>query len=157
MNDIYTSPESDLNVATSSHRDFKLYTLTGMGVATFFGTPIAGGFLLSRNYKALGMGAEASKALWISIGGTILFILALMLIEQFVALPQISYAVPQVIIVHQLAKYYQGEYIEQHQVEAGLLYSNWRAFGISLLIMLAVLALTISLALIWVGVWGGGF
>lgn len=48
MNNVYKTPESELEKTPGGIAgNFELYKASGIGVATFFGTPIAGGILMS--------------------------------------------------------------------------------------------------------------
>lgn len=119
--------------------DGKLFTINGIGIATFFGTLIAGGILLAHNYRRLG----DSKNAWLSILAGF-FVTAMFTFIAYL-LPdgmRIGLAVPQIIAITLYARLQQGAQIEAHQEAGGELVSSWLAAGIGLL-TLAVLLVVI--------------
>lgn len=140
---IYKSPESD--PGSQDTGVYRFYKLSGIGLATFFGSPIAGGYLISRNYKVVGRDAEAKKAIIYSVLGTLAMFAVITFIESFFTLPNTTYSVPQVMAVYLLARQYQGELLETHKTNNGQFFSNWRAFGISLVVILAILIVLVPI------------
>src|SRR5215469_7065457 len=65
-------------------RPSRLYTSRQIAVATFFGSPLAAGWLFRQNYLALGDEARAARSLWLGLGVTaVLFAIAFFLPENF--------------------------------------------------------------------------
>jgi len=46
---------------------YKIYSIKAFVIATFFGTPLAGGYLIANNYQRLGNKAYARRALIYSL------------------------------------------------------------------------------------------
>ena len=100
MEKIYSTPKSALSSAENSN-NVQLYKASGIGVATFFGTPIAGGFLLSRNYRNLGDSTKARKAIVLSVIGTICLFILVLLIPDDWSIPHAVFTVPQIFVMVQ--------------------------------------------------------
>ena len=139
MSDIYHPPTSELETEKKSVSP--LYKTSGIGVATFFGSTLAGGFLMYLNYKRLGLYDKATKCIVISIFATIAIFGVVYLIPEDIKVPNIAFTIPQVIAMVQIAKSQQESLINEHISAGGTMSSNWKAFGISVLIMLAIIAL----------------
>ncbi len=116
-----------------------LFKLSGIGVATFFGTLMAGGLLMALNERALGRPERVWPTLALSFGASVVVMaLAWMLPAQ---VPSIVFTVVQLIAITHVAKAHQGTQIDA-RIASGLpMCSNWRAFGISLLVLVGILAL----------------
>lgn len=96
-----------------------LYRLAAVGIATFFGTPVAGAWIT-------GIGALIA-----------IFLLGMFLPDSVPATP---INIAAVFGMYHYAKQHTGGAIEQHAAQGGQFASNWRAFGVSLLFLLAVMA-----------------
>lgn len=115
-----------------------LYRLAAVGIATFFGTPLAGAWVMMQNLKALGRLDEVRKAWMMGLGFTIgIFVIGYFLPDNISGTPM---AIASVVGMHQFAKQTFGAALEQHLAGGGQWRSNWRAFGVSLLILAAVMA-----------------
>ncbi|MGD8925386.1 MAG: hypothetical protein PVG20_00965 [Thioalkalispiraceae bacterium] len=150
MEHVYKPPASDLeNDVETYSLDYKLYKVSGIGVATFFGSILAGGLLMSRNYKHLGKELEARKALIYSFLATFFILLIAFLIPDDVHIPNLVFTIPQIIVMVQIAKSEQGQAIQDHEQRGGALASNWLAFGISILVALAIFAIIVLIAMLF--------
>lgn len=138
---IYKTPEANLDKAKDQGIiNYKLYKISGIGIATFFGSILAGGLLVSKNFKNLGKDSAARNTLIYSFLATIIIIAVAYMIPDDWHVPNMSFTLPQLIVMVQLAKKHQEKDIEDHVAMGGLLASNWKAFGISLLVMIGILA-----------------
>ncbi|KAF1068875.1 MAG: hypothetical protein GAK45_01245 [Pseudomonas citronellolis] len=119
-----------------------LYKLSAVGLATLFGTPLAGAWVLQHNLRAMGLASRSTGA-WIA--AVVLLIGTLLIGVVFRSnLPIVPVAVLQVFVMHQYARKLLGaerEAVPQY-------YSNWRAFGIALLFRVAVTAALLVVALL---------
>lgn len=127
----------------------KLYKLSGMVLATLFGSPIAAGYLMSRNYRALGMPSEARNAMFFSIFGMIVFVAVAMYLDTIATAPNSAYFSTQMVAVYLLVKKYQGNFLENHKEVNGNFNSNWKAVGISLLLAIVITIVVFSLIFTW--------
>ncbi|BBM02952.1 hypothetical protein [Microbulbifer sp. GL-2] len=139
MDEIYHPPASELETKKKSVSP--LYKISGIGVATFVGSILAGGVLMYLNYKRLGLYDKATKCIVISIVATIAIFGVVYLIPEDINIPNIAFTIPQVIAMVQIAKSQQEALINEHISSGGTMSSNWKAFGISVLIILAIIAL----------------
>ena len=116
---------------------WSLYDYRAVGVAAFFGSPLAGSILMAVNNRRLGRTAAAVMA---AGAGTV--VTALLLVLAFAVSSDAMRALPIVLMVATMysAKGLQGAAVEQHVKRGGRLASRWAAFGIGI----AVLALIAS-------------
>ncbi len=151
MNDIYKPPESSLdNVDVATGYDFKLYTISAIGLATFFGTVLAGGLILAINYWRLGNEVAARNSLLFSVMATLGILLIAYSIPDDVNLPNIIFTVIQLVVMIQIAKQLQGVDINNHIDNDGAVESNWKAFGISLLVSIALMGILFLILMVFI-------
>ncbi len=150
MNDIYKTPESSLeknNIVTGY--DFELYTIPAIALATFFGTILAGGLLLAINFRKLGKEDAARKALiYSAIAMVGVFIIAFLIPEDIPG-PNIIFTIIQLFAMIQIAKKLQAEDIKIHIDNGGLIASNWKAFGLSLVVLTGVMAILFAVVMLF--------
>lgn len=134
----FQTPTAVLQDAVTTTVGEPLFRLAAVGIATFFGTPIAGAWVIAQNLRALGRGPEARNIWLMGIGLTLgIFVLGYFLPENSSGSP---IAIGTVVGMYYLAKQTFGVTLEQHLAAGGKLRSNWRAFGVSLLFLIGVLA-----------------
>lgn len=121
----------------------KLYSMTSIGIATFFCSLLAGGYLLYANYKALGMRKLAHYTLAVSV---VIFTLLLWAMSSWIGntsassaeLPQISITVnlvaaaAQAIIAVVATQFLQGSMLATFNEMKGQYHSTWHAFFMGL-------------------------
>ncbi|HZX75546.1 hypothetical protein [Lysobacter sp.] len=147
----YRSPAVAPLDAAIAEPGARLYRVSGIVLGTFMGTPLAAGWLMSRNYRALGDHARARQAVASGALATVLvFALVFTLPE---SVPAIAFTLPQLFAASYLAKHLQGERIDEY-CASGRTYSNWRAFGVGLLccVVAFVVMLPVVVALVMTGV-----
>lgn len=134
----FQTPAATLHDTTTTSTGEPLYRLAAVGIATFFGTPIAGAWVVVQNLKALGRLDEVRKTWLMGLGFTIgMFVIGYFLPDNISGAPM---AIATVVGMYQFAKQTLGATLDQHLASGGQWRSNWRAFGVSLLILLAVMA-----------------
>jgi len=119
---------------------YRLYSTGAVGLATFFGGPLAGSFLIASNYRKLGEGGKSMLAILLGAAATATII--------WLALnsPKGPYVASAIFLVATIliAKAAQGTAVEAHVARGGQLASNGAAFGIGIatlvLVFLAVFA-----------------
>ncbi|KLJ02319.1 hypothetical protein [Luteimonas sp. FCS-9] len=123
-----------------------LFKIAGIGIATFFGSVLAGGLLMAMNFHRMGRPDRVWPTLGLALLGLVATgALGAVLPEQF---PGMLITVPTLVAVTMLAGRTQGEAIARRE-RAGLpMRSNWLAFGISLLVLLPIVALGVGLLLL---------
>jgi hypothetical protein len=134
----------------------QLYSLQAIGIATFFGSILAGGFLISENYRALGMKQLGYITLAISLFA---FCLSSIAVANFVGpvvtvkgeMQSINFTPVLLIIIAQvlgllfITHVIQGSMLATFTEMQGKFHSTWRAVGMGLVayIVLATVAYTI--------------
>jgi hypothetical protein len=140
----YKFYEAKMN--TEKNSDNELYKINGIAIATFFGSVLAGGLLMAQNYKQLGKPDEAKKILiYSAIALIIIIALAFVVLDNW-NVPAIVFTLPQWVGMQALAQGYQAKDIQAHEEAGGKLASNWKALGISLLVLLAIAAVVFFVA-----------
>lgn len=145
-NNPYQAPASPV-VDAQADTGRALFRNSGVYIATFMGSMLAGGWVLAMNHDALGQFELARKARWSGLIGTIAILgLSLLLPEK---IPGFVYLLPQIFAAsYWLKTTPQGDAIAA-RVAAGLpMRSNWAAAGIGLLAAIALLAVMALLAVI---------
>lgn len=156
MEDLYKPPESNVTLEDKSkHYDYTLFKVSGIGVATFFGTVLAGGYLMYRNFKNLGKHAEAKQALIWSVVAIFAVIAIAFVLPEDLSSPSIGLTAAQVVVMIHLAKKFFSDALADHELHGGRVASNWLAFCVALLVLLilfvALVAIVIAGTL--VGIW----
>jgi|GEM_PF-940775 len=121
---------------TESHNDtVKLYSERSIQIVTFFGGPIAAGFLVSKNFKSLGFLESSKKANNLGIAGTLL-----LLYFYYIIPDPVIYKIPDSLIpfvytglISLVVRKFQSKYLKRHKDNGGLFYSNWKALWIAVL------------------------
>ncbi|MDA8868907.1 hypothetical protein N9H91_03750 [Pseudomonadales bacterium] len=138
----------------------QLYSLRAIGIATFFGSLLAGGYLISENYRALGMKQLGYIALAISL---LAFCLSSIAVASFIdpvitqegEMQSIDLTLPlliniaQVLSLLSITHVVQGSMLASFAEMQGQFHSTWRAVGMGLVayIVLATVAYIILSAL----------
>lgn len=150
----YASPVAPVAVVepVSALGERPLFRVSGIGLATFLGTLLAGGILLAMNERALGRPQRALPVLLLSLVATVAMVATASLLPEDV--PSIVFSLPPLLAVVLLARQLQGAAIDA-RIAAGLpMRSNWLAAGIAVLTMVgvsALLALALFAYLRWTG------
>jgi hypothetical protein len=127
---------------------YRLYDVAAVGIAAFFGGPLAGTILMASNYRKLGQGNNGVLALIVGAAASVgLIVMGL----KSTASPAIASLV-LIVCTGLAAKQLQGEAIKTHVAWGGPLYSKWRAFGIAIATVLVLGAGTIGY-LVYTGQW----
>lgn len=141
----FQTPQADLQQASTNQAP--LYSIAGVGLATFIGTPLAGAWLLAHNLQLLGKADRVAMVWGVSIALLVVtLVLAFVLPEEVPALP---FAIAQLMAMIMLAKNLMEAELKQHTEAGGVYLSNWRAAGIGLLFTLAVAALMFAVLMIF--------
>ncbi len=119
-----STPQQTLHVSSPN---YKLFDSNAVAIATFFGTPVAGGALMALNYRRLGQGQKAAITLMITMALTALVILVAWNLPQGASLP-IGLAL--LFGMRWSARSLQGDAIKNHIERGGQLASKGIAFGV---------------------------
>lgn len=138
------------NIQTSDNKNIrKIYSKNQIDIATFFGGPLIGGYLISENYKTFGEKNAAKKTLLITIISTVLFLTLIIFLPEINIGDQASTGlsiIPLIIIVLFVRKY-QGGKIQEYINKGFRGASSWGVFRkaiISLIITIIIVYLIVS-------------
>ncbi len=118
----------------------KIFTNKAISVATFFGGPIAAGFLISKNYKIFGDENAARNSIFIGIISTVLLFAGILMIPEHIIdkIPQALIPGIYTAIIAGLVEKLQGQKIKDFLSENGQKASNWQAAGYGLIGLLII-------------------
>jgi len=130
-------------------KNIKLYSSKAISGATFLGGPMAGGYMIGENYKALNKPIEGRNSLIIGIVSTIVLFTGIFMIPESIIdkVPRQFIPLVYVGIIWGIVEWKQGEVLKLHQENGNSFYSGWKAALIGL----------ISLGIISIGVFGYAF
>lgn len=120
----------------------KLYKSKHIGIATFLGGPLAAGYLMYENFKALQRPISARNAIIIGSVSTIILFVTLFSIPEDIIDKIPSIIIPSVYtaIIYYLVQKYQGDTLEKHEKNNNPFFSIWRAIGIGLISLIIIAA-----------------
>jgi TonB family protein len=125
--------------------EVRLYSPLQVAIATFIGAPIAGGILLSANYRALGSIAPSRWAIASGFFSTAaLFFIASLLPHNF---PHVLIPGLYTAAARYLTEQFQGADLAAHARGGGALHSIWRAAGIGIACLVAILLVIVAVIL----------
>jgi hypothetical protein len=126
----------------------KLYSQKGISIATFFGGPLAAGYLIRQNFKALGKEREGLVSVILGILFTVLVIAPLFMLPEEIIDKIPNQLIPAIytLIIYGIVEAVQGKDLKIHKAEQRPFESNWKATGIGalwMLVLVGVLAIYI--------------
>ncbi len=127
-----------------------LYSLTAIGIATFLGSALAGGYMLAVNYAALGKRRFGMQALY----GSIILVICLVIAQATLFnTPQLAIllTIGQVLLVLLLTQKLQGPMFATYEEMGGKYYSNWRAVLVGFIASIVLATTSILFVLMFGG------
>lgn len=120
----------------------KFYSEKAIAIATFFGGPLAAGYLIQKNYETLEQPDKARKSLIIGIITTILLFAGIFAIPEEIINKIPKFIIPAIYtgIIFFIVDRIQGETLKNHKESKGEFYSGWKAAGVGALSMLIIFA-----------------
>lgn len=111
-------------------------------IATYFGGPLAAGYLVKKNYDTIQQPENAKKALIIGIVSSILIFAGIFSIPEHIIDKIPNPLIPLIYtgIIYWIVERIQGEILKQHKEVGGEFYSGWKAAGIGAIAMTILLA-----------------
>lgn len=127
------------------------YSQRAITIATYFGGPLAAGYLVKKNYETLEQPDNARKSLIIGIVSTLLIFAGIFSIPEDIIDKIPNTLIPLIYtgIIYLIVERVQGESLKNHKESGGEFYSGWKAAGvgaIAMLILAAGIALTAFIA-----------
>lgn len=120
----------------------KLYSQRAITIATYFGGPLAAGYLVKKNFEVLDQPDNARKSLIIGIISTILLFAGIFSIPEPIIdkIPQPLIPLIYTAIIYSIVERIQGENLKQHKESGGEFYSGWKAAGVGAIAMIILIA-----------------
>lgn len=141
MNNPYAPPASDVDapVPPTPEGTFPglLFSPRQIAIAAFFGTPMAGIYLLQANYRVMGSPAAANK---VSALGLLVSAALLAMLMRFPTSPSLGVNIFAATLLSWIAERTQGEKFRRHVDTGGARGSNWRVLAVVIGTIVAVLA-----------------
>lgn len=124
----------------------KLYSLVSIGGATFLGGPLAAGYMIGENYKALNKPKEGKISLIIGVVATVLLFGGIFMIPEHILehIPRQLIPLIYIGIVWGIVEWKQGEALKAHKAVGNAFYSGWRAAGIGFVSLVIIFAGTFA-------------
>ena len=128
----------------------KFYSQKGISIATYFGGPLAAGYLVKKNYEALGQIENGKKALIIGIISSILLFAGILAIPEPIIdkIPRALIPLIYTVLIYLIVEKIHGEIFRLHKEADGKFHSNWKATGIGVIAMLIILLVIAFVAFI---------
>jgi len=130
----------------STTKDIKLYSSKAISGATFLGGPLAAGYLIGENFKAIDKPIEGRNSLIIGIISTIILFGGIFMIPQNIIDKIPRQLIPLIYtgIIWGIVEWKQGDILKAHKENNNTFFSGWRAAGIGF----------ISLLILGIGIFG---
>lgn len=118
----------------------KLYSQKGISIATFFGGPLAAGYLIRKNFKALDKEREGLISIILGIIFTAAVFVPLFMLPEEIIDKIPNQLIPGIytLIIYGIVEAVQGKDLKIHKEEQRQFESNWKATGIGFLSMLVL-------------------
>jgi len=118
----------------TDNQDIKLryYSQRAITIATYFGGPLAAGYLVRQNFINLGKKDYGKYALIIGIISTMLIIASVMAIPEHITdmIPRALIPAVYTLIIYFVIEKLIGKELNEHKKNNGEFYSAWKATGI---------------------------
>ena len=144
MSTVMPVSQSSVEYAPPSYR---LFDPAAVGLATFFGSLIAGTILMAMNYSRLGRAGKGALALLLGV----LCTAVLIGIGWNKPVGSGSLGVVLFIVVWQVAKMKQGNDVNVHVTRGGALESKWKAFGAGVATLVVIVASIVGVVVLLQG------
>lgn len=127
-------------------KDIKLYSSRAIGGATFLGGPLAAGYMIGENFKALDKPNESRNSLIIGIISTIILFVGIFMVPENIIDKIPRQIIPLIYtgIIFGIVEWKLGGTLKSHKENGNQFFSGWRAAGIGFL----------SLIIISIGIFG---
>ena len=132
--------------------DIKLYSSRAIGVASFFGGPLAAAYMIGENFKALDKPNEGRNSFVIGLVFTIVLFTSIFMLPENIVDKIPRQLIPFIYsgIILGIVEWKQGDILKSHKESGRSFFSAWRAAGvgfISLLITSIVMVGYLSLGM----------
>lgn len=127
-------------------KNIKLYSTKAISGATFLGGPLAAGYMIGENFKALEKHNEGRNSLILGIISTILIFTVIFMIPENIITKIPNQIIPIIYtgVILGIVEWKQGKILKSHKENGNSFYSGWRAAGIGF----------VSLIILLIGIFG---
>ncbi len=121
-------------------KDLKFYSQKTIGIATFIGGPLAAGYLIRENYRALDKPDEAKNSLLIGIITTIILFGGIFMIPESIMGKVPNQIIPLIYtgITYLIVEKIHGKVLKKHKELKNEFFSGWKATGIGLISLIII-------------------
>jgi len=121
----------------------KFYSQRAITIATYFGGPLAAGYLVKKNYETLEQPENAKKSFLIGIISTILIFVGIFSIPEEIIDKIPNALIPLIYtgIIYLIVEKIQGESLKIHKESGGEFYSGWKAAGVGAISLVIIAAM----------------
>lgn len=151
-NSPYRAPEAELTREAPATTGLRLYRESGVLIATVLGGFAAGGLLLGINGQRLGHPNAMMRYFGGALVATLVVVIAGLMLPE--SIPSALFIVPQVLGILAVLRHTQGAELTRHADNIGAFESNWKAFGISIVVVIVLFALVMAGLLAWDSLFG---
>ncbi|WP_407556695.1 hypothetical protein [Winogradskyella sp. 4-2091] len=125
----------------------KLYSQRSIGIASFIGSPLAAGYLINQNYKALNEPEKGNKTLILSIIVTIIIFGSMFTLPEYIVdkIPRMIIPAVYTGIIYLIVEKIHGNILNNHLEKNNEFYSSWRAVGIGFLALILITSITFAI------------
>ncbi|WP_417611813.1 hypothetical protein [Owenweeksia hongkongensis] len=131
-------------------KDLKLFSQRSITIATFLGGPLAAGYLIRENYRALDKTREGNNALILGVVSSILIFAEIFSIPESIldTIPRQLIPFVYTAIVYLIVELTQGSTLKQHKENGNDFFSGWRAAGFGLISLVILSACILGYTLL---------
>jgi hypothetical protein len=121
-------------------KNVKFFSKKAIGIATFFGGPLAAGYLIRENYLSLNKPDEGKNALMIAIATTFLLFTGIFMIPESIMdkIPRQILPIIYTAIIYYIVDLKHGEILKLHEENGNSFYSGWKAAIVGFLSLLVI-------------------
>ena len=116
----------------------KFYSQKAISIATYFGGPLAAGYLIKKNFEVLNQPDNGQKSLIIGIISTLLLFAGIFSIPEPIIdkIPQPVIPLIYTGIIYLIVEKLQGKKLQEHKDSGGDFHSGWKAAGVGAIAMI---------------------
>jgi hypothetical protein len=124
----------------------KFYSQRAITIATYFGGPLAEGYLARQNFINMGKDNYGKYSMIIGIVLTLLILVAVFSIPEYIIDKIPNPLIPAIytLIIYLIIERLQGKKLKEHKTNNGEFYSAWKATGIGAISMVILLGIVLG-------------
>ncbi|MGY5848562.1 hypothetical protein ACW6QP_14225 [Salegentibacter sp. HM20] len=129
-------------------KDTKFYSARTIGGATFLGGPLAAGYMIGKNFTAIGKPDQARNSLIIGFVSTLLLFTGIYLTPEDIIdkIPGQLIPLAYTGIIWGIVEWKQGAILKIHKAKGNSFFSGWKAAGVGFISLILILIGIFALA-----------